>query len=118
MFSVLLIDDDPDVRALMAVVLKRLGCEALFAPNGVEGQALALQAQPDLILLDIMMDGQNGYETCANLRAQGYAGTIMLVSAISEDKGQLEAEICGADGYWQKPVTLQFLRERIAVWQS
>jgi CheY-like chemotaxis protein len=83
MVSVLLIDDDPDVRALMAVLLNRLGCQALFAPDGVEGQALALQAQPDLILLDIMMNGQNGYKTCANLRAQGYAGRIMMVSAIS-----------------------------------
>src|SRR3954452_21393358 len=87
----LLIDDDPMMRLLASRMLKLLDCEAMEATGGAEGEVMALEHQPDLILLDIMMPDQDGYETCTNLRARGYAGTVLLTSTIQENIGKRKA---------------------------
>ncbi len=115
MYTVLVIDDDVDMRTLMGVLLKRCGCNVISAANGFEGQKLALESHPDLILLDIMMEGQDGCVTCANLRALGHTGPILLISAIEARAGKHKSQECGADGYWQKPIRPAFLKEQIEV---
>jgi DNA-binding response OmpR family regulator len=100
----------------MAVLLTKLGCLALGAHNGQEGQVIAREAQPDLILVDIMMDDQDGYTTCHNLRAQGHTGRIILVSAKALEPDRFVA--CGADGYVQKPLTLPILKKHLQAVQQ
>jgi DNA-binding response OmpR family regulator len=111
MFTVLTIDDDLQLRTLMAILLTKLGCVSLGARNGIEGQTMTLETRPDLILVDIMMDDQDGYITCEKLRAQGYNGHILLVSAKSLDIDLFVRS--GANGYVQKPLTLAILRNHL-----
>jgi CheY-like chemotaxis protein len=111
MHTVLTIDDDPQLRVLMVILLTKLDCLVLEAENGYDGQLLALQSRPDFTLVDIMMEGQDGYTTCQNLRAQGYTGRLILVSAKALEPDRFV--MCGADGYVQKPITLSILRKHL-----
>ncbi len=108
--SVLIVDDDADLRLLTRRMLGKMGCEVVEASNGSEGEAKALELAPELILLDIMMPGQDGYETCAHLRSRGYCGTIVLVSALQQASVVTHIERCGANAYIQKPISREMLR--------
>lgn len=109
--TVLVIDDDPAIRLVTKRLLKMLKCEAHEAKNGVEGESLALQLQPDLILLDIMMPLQDGYETCKRLREQGYEKPIVLFSSLLRDNERVHAQRIGATDYLQKPIQKEMLEE-------
>ena len=61
-----------------------------------------------------MMPDQDGFTTCQNLRANGYAGKIVFVSALPDSDGTAKATAHGADGYIQKPLTLDMLRTQMA----
>jgi CheY-like chemotaxis protein len=113
----LLIDDDTMMRLLASRMLKLLNCESLEAANGIEGETMAFDHQPDLILLDIMMPEQDGYETCTNLRARGYAGTILLTSTLQETIGKRKAVEVGANAYVQKPITRDALKHYLELIQ-
>ena len=118
MLSVLVVDDEPNLRLLTRRMLTRLNCESIEASNGIQGEELALEHKPDLVLLDIMMPVQDGYETCAHLRTRGYNGVIILVSAISELEGKSRAAEIGANAYIPKPMTLDVLRLHLQHLQS
>lgn len=118
MYTVLIIDDNFDLRTLTRLMLERMGYQSITARNGMEGIPVALQAKPDLILLDIMMDGLSGYDTCQQLRASGYTGRIVLMSAIPESNGKREARTCGADDYIEKPISNWILADQIALLQA
>jgi two-component system response regulator YcbB len=110
MISVLIIDDDPDIRLLTRRLLRTLDCESYEAQNGIQGEALAGDINPDAILLDIMMPIQDGYETCAKLRKAGYAGKIWLLSALQEETQKKQAQESGANAYIQKPLTREVMK--------
>ncbi len=113
MYTILTIDDDDDMRALLAIMLEQLGCNTVGAGNGRDGIAQALDVHPDLILLDIMMDDVKGYEVCATLRACGYTGRIVLLSAVPPDIGRGRARACGANDFVGKPVTTGVLKTQL-----
>ena len=102
---VLIIDDDDTLRRLMKVSLQTLNCEIFEAPNGIAGEELAQEINPDLILIDIMMPLQDGYKTCANLRAFGYEGMILMCSSLQERREKVRTQSSGANGFIQKPFT-------------
>ena len=108
--QILLIDDDPNIHKLISVLLKKLDCQLLSALGGREGEIIALEQKPTLILLDIMMPNQDGYETCQHLRHQGYQGAITMVSALAEATGTKRAKEYGANGYLIKPISASLLR--------
>jgi len=109
MVKVLVVDDDPDIRLLVRRLLRILNCESLEAPNGIEAEQLVWSENPDIILLDIMMPIQDGYETCVHLRAKGYSGLIIMVSALKEETEKTKTHNAGADAYIQKPITKEVL---------
>jgi CheY-like chemotaxis protein len=74
-------DDDPALRALTSMMLKRLNCQPIAAASGIEAERMLKNFHPKLVLLDIMMPQQDGYETCRHLRTNGYWGRILFVSA-------------------------------------
>jgi CheY-like chemotaxis protein len=113
--TVLIIDDNADLRTLTRLMLERMDCQAVSARNGIEGISLAMKTNPQLILLDIMMDELNGFDTCRQLRLSGYTGRIVLMSAIPEKQGQRDAQACGADDYVEKPLTSWTLADQIAL---
>jgi CheY-like chemotaxis protein len=110
MSNVLIIDDDPIIIELCRLMLKRYGFQALVASTGSEGEALALQHHPCLVLLDIRMPGQDGAETCRRLRARGYGGMIALMSTYQELAGLEQVKDCGANSYLAKPILSNALK--------
>lgn len=111
MTTALVVDDNPALRMLMVRALKSLGYKTDEATNGVEAEDIALKRNPDVILMDLMMPFQNGYETCENLRKKGYTGYIILASALLDLDARSEALAHGADTFLAKPVDFDELRE-------
>jgi DNA-binding response OmpR family regulator len=98
----LVVDDIPDVRHLVASALRRDGFEVTEAPDGPTEIELTRADGPDLIVLDIMMPGMDGTETCRRLREFTNAYIIML-TAKSEEPDKLVGLGMGADDYMTKP---------------
>lgn len=109
--KVLVVDDDPAIRLVTKRLLKVLKCEPYEAKDGAEGEKTAVEVQPDIILLDIMMPLQDGYDTCAKLRARGYTGPIIMFSALIRENERARAQRVGATDYLQKPITKEMLMQ-------
>ncbi len=102
---ILVVDDSPDSRALMGHILKRAGYEVLEAEDGAEGLQQSFTASPDLILLDIVMPGMDGFEVCSLLKSDGRTRDIPVIflSALMESRDKIRGlEVGGAD-YITKP---------------
>ena len=109
MLKILVVDDDPDICLLTRRLLTTLGCDSFEAKNGIDAEEVVKTLQPDLVLLDIMMPIQDGYETCKKLRGQGYNGSIIMISALQEQVEKVKTQAAGANAYIQKPITRQIL---------
>jgi DNA-binding response OmpR family regulator len=109
MLRVLVVDDDPDICLLTRRLLTTLGCESFDAKNGIEAEELVKTLQPDMILLDIMMPVQDGYETCKRLRDRAFTGAVIMISALQEQAEKVKTQNAGANAYIQKPITKQVL---------
>lgn len=113
--KVLVIDDIEDDIRIIEKGLKPFGYEVLKARNGEEGLKIAKTELPDIILLDIMMPGVDGYKVCEELRSD-YATRdipILFVSAKVETPDIIEAFQRGGDDYITKPFSLQELAARV-----
>jgi len=111
--SLLIVDDTPENIDLMISVLSLPGLQILAANSGERALALAERKQPDLILLDVMMPGIDGFETCRRLKAQPSTADIpvIFVTALGEDVAR-GFEAGGAD-YIAKPVRADEVRARV-----
>jgi DNA-binding response OmpR family regulator len=109
MLKILVVDDDPDICLLTRRLLTTLNCESFEARSGIDAEPMVKNIHPDLILLDIMMPLQDGYETCKKLRMQGYGGPIIMISALQEETEKVKTQSAGATAYIQKPITKQVL---------
>jgi CheY-like chemotaxis protein len=107
---VLIAEDNEDLRDLMALQLAKLGVETLLAGNGAEALALASSEVPDLILLDVEMPILDGLEVARRLRANGFNGSIVAVSANRDSDSLRELRAAGCDDAVDKPVRLEELR--------
>lgn len=85
--KILIVDDEPDVRTVLSTRLTSNGFEVLEAPDGPAGIALALKEKPDLILLDILMPGQDGVETYHSLKRESATKEIPIIflTALSQN---------------------------------
>jgi CheY-like chemotaxis protein len=93
---VLVIDDDAQVRALVAAILESEGYEVRGATGGVEGLTLADTEPPDVVLLDLQMPGMNGYEVCRVLRHDPKTRQIPVVMVTVSDDPHLNREAYAA----------------------
>jgi CheY-like chemotaxis protein len=102
---VLVIDDDAQVRALVAAILESEGYEVHGATGGVEGLTLADTDPPDVVLLDLQMPGMNGYEVCRVLRHGPKTRRIPVVMVTVSDDPHLnrDAYAAGAQACVPKP---------------
>jgi len=105
---ILIIDDDPAVvRMLQRIVEEHgLGVVAGRAADGPAGEAAALQLRPDLILLDLLMPGQDGLQTIQRLRDQGYTGAFVMISQVTEKELVARAYKAGVEFFIHKPLNL------------
>jgi len=115
MTTILVAEDERDIRELITFTLKYHGFEVITADNGEQALQLASEAQPDLLLLDVRMPRLSGYEVCQRVKQQESTRHIPVVFLSA--KGQ-EAEIqqgrqAGAIDYILKPFSPQELAERL-----
>jgi two-component system alkaline phosphatase synthesis response regulator PhoP len=115
MVSVLVIDDEEDIREILTYNLKKEGFNAYAAENGEKGMELLNSVHPDLVLLDVMMPGMDGIEVCEAIRnLPGLERTLIcFLTARSEDYSQIAGLDAGADDYVSKPIKPKVLISRI-----
>jgi DNA-binding response OmpR family regulator len=109
---VLLIDDDETLLTLLTEHIQMVGYSPLTANNGQTGLELAAQEDPDLIVLDVMMPGMDGWQVCEQLRKTTSSPIIML-TAKSEEVDKLRGFHLGVDDYVTKPFSFAELVARI-----
>jgi DNA-binding response OmpR family regulator len=110
--TILVIDDDADLAAMLKAQLERNNHRVVVASSGRDGLQKAYQARPDLILLDIMMPGMDGWEVCSRLRELSSVPIIMLTAR--NMKGDVVKGLeSGADDYLTKPFSAVELEARI-----
>lgn len=110
--TVLIVDDDPHIRELLAFALAKAGMETREAEDGEAALAAVAAARPDLVVLDINMPRLNGLETCRQLRAQGDIPILFLSSRDDEIDRVLGIEL-GGDDYVVKPFSPREVVARI-----
>lgn len=113
MKKILIIEDEPNIRELVMYNLKANGYEALESEDGILGITLVYKEQPDLILLDVMLPGKDGYEICKELRSDGVTIPIIMLTAKSEEVDKVLGLEFGADDYISKPFGVRELMARI-----
>ncbi len=108
---VLIVEDEPDVAELIQYNLARGGFATLIAESGDKAVEAALRSTPDLVLLDIMLPGMNGWEVCQTLRerAKDRHVPIIMVSALTTEENRIKGLSLGADDYITKPFSVQEL---------
>ncbi len=112
---VLVIDDQALDRRILLQYLKEADIEVLEASNGPEGIGIAESAQPDVVLLDVMMEEMDGLGVCRSLKANPQTADIpvIFITSIASRRGSLEGLGCGAADYLNKPVDRDSLLARI-----
>ncbi len=113
MQTVLVIDDDPNVRDTVGVMLEREGFQPALAGDGQSGVEQALAVHPALILVDLRMPGLNGVEVCKQIRSRGINTPLIVLSAAGEEMSKVQLLDVGADDYVVKPFRVRELLARI-----
>lgn len=115
--NILLIDDSRDERSMMAEALTAAGFTPIEACDGERGLALARKNAPDLIVLDAMMPGIDGFETCRRLKSDALCGDIPVIfmTGLTETRHVVSALQAGGVDYVTKPIIIAELLARIRV---
>jgi CheY-like chemotaxis protein len=115
--KILIVDDEALLRTMMSDGLKAAGHQVVVATTGEEGLRLAKAEKPDCILLDVMMPGMDGYETCAAIKADPDLARIpvLLTSATTDLRVVDRAEQVGASTVLPKPVPIEELQHAVAL---
>ena len=103
MHTVLVVDDESSIVTLLTYNLVEAGFTVITANDGVEGFRLAMEEQPDVIVLDWMLPKMDGMEVCKNLRLQGIHIPIIMLTAKGEEFDKVLGLELGADDYMTKP---------------
>lgn len=113
--TILIVDDEPNVHIMLEALLEREGYNLHFASNGPDGLQKAFELTPDLILLDVMMPGMDGFAVCSRLRADPVLAEvpIIMLTALDDRKSRLRGIEVGADDFLSKPFDNIELRARI-----
>jgi twitching motility two-component system response regulator PilH len=115
MARVLIVDDSPTETYKITEILSRHGYEVLAADNGEEGVALAKKEMPDIVLMDIVMPGINGFQATRQLTKNGSTAHIPIIIVTTKDQetDKLWGKRQGAKGYLTKPVDEKLLVKTI-----
>ncbi|MEZ5589330.1 MAG: EAL domain-containing protein [Gammaproteobacteria bacterium] len=112
--TILIVDDDPISRLITRHTLMHTDYRLLEAANGEEALKLYREYAPDLLLLDALMPGMDGFEVCAQLRAQNYSTPVLMITRLEDEASVERAFEAGADDFITKPIHKAVLRHRIA----
>ncbi|MBQ5948856.1 response regulator [Massilia sp. ST3] len=111
---ILIVDDDLEIRELIAAYLEKQGMRAATAANGRQMRSLMEQHQFDLVVLDLMMPGEDGLTLCRDLRAGKWRSMpVLMLTARDEETDRIVGLEMGADDYLTKPFAVRELYARI-----
>ncbi|MGL5034672.1 MAG: response regulator transcription factor [Microcystaceae cyanobacterium] len=112
---ILVIDDDPSISELVSINLEMAGYDVNQAEDGVKGQALAVQIQPDLIMLDVMLPKADGFTVCQRLRRDHRTTDIpvLMLTALGQIQDKIDGFNAGADDYLTKPFDVEEMLARV-----
>lgn len=110
---ILLIEDEPKIASFVSQGLRAAGMAVEHIDNGLDGLQAVLQAQHDLVVLDIMLPGMDGFELLQKIRPMGIATSIIVLSAKTDLQDRLQGFDLGADDYLAKPFFIEELIARI-----
>ena len=110
--KILIVEDEANIRELLRLYLEREGYTVLEAENGVEGIKKWKSDKPDMLLLDVMMPGMDGWEVCREIRAESDVPIIML-TAKGETADRVSGLEMGADDYIVKPLEMPEVIARV-----
>ncbi len=113
MNSVLIVEDDPNIRETLAFNLKSAGLEVATAADGRTGLEKAMAEKPDLILLDVMLPGMDGLAVCERVRRSDETVRIIMITALGTDPDKVRGLSIGADDYVTKPFNFEELLARV-----
>lgn len=114
---VLLIDDSPEALGFLTEALEQSGYTVLIATSGTTAISIAERITPDIILLDAIMPGMDGFETCQQLKASSTVSQVpvLFMTGLTETEHVVRALDCGGVDYLTKPINVDELRARIKV---
>ena len=112
---ILSIEDDPSFSRYLSYMLTKEGYEVLTATNGLTGLRKAQEEDPNLILLDVMLPGLDGFEVCHRLRAEPKTAQIpvLMLSAKGQDSDKVTGLRVGANEFLSKPIDREVLLAKI-----
>ncbi len=115
MKKILIVDDEADIIEILQFVLESQGFNCITAMDGEEGLKLAREANPDLIILDVMMPKINGYKISRLLKYDNKYKNIpiLMITARSQEEDKIIGEETGADEYITKPFNVDFVVEKV-----
>ncbi|HEX2030640.1 MAG TPA: response regulator [Actinomycetota bacterium] len=109
--KVLVVEDDPTVQEVLTTLLGFEGCQVEVAGDGRAGLEAAARLRPDVVLLDIMMPGMDGYDVCRALKSEPDPPKVVMVTAKTSAEDERKGISLGADAYLRKPFSpLELLR--------
>lgn len=113
--TILVVDDEPKAQVLLRTLLEAEGYRVICAADGPSALAAANTAHPDVVLLDLMMPGMDGYEVCGKLRAAPAlaAVPVIMLTALDDRSSRLQGLQAGADDFLAKPFDAAELRARL-----
>ena len=110
---ILIVEDEKNIVDILTFNLNREGYETLEAYDGAAGLQLALEQNPDLILLDLMLPKMNGFDVCRNLRKENRSTPVIMLTAREEETDKVLGLELGADDYITKPFSMRELMARV-----
>lgn len=113
--TILIADDEPDILEILEYNLRAQGYNLVTARNGNEAIQIAKEVKPDLIILDVMMPGKNGFDVCSVLRLNpDLANTVIIfLTALNSDTTEIKGFETGGDDYITKPISPKVLISRV-----
>jgi two-component system response regulator RstA len=110
--SLIIVEDDPKLQAMLSEYFSQQGFEVSCIDNGTDAPEAIIENQPDLVLLDLMLPGQDGLSVCRQVR-DCYKGKILMLTASDDDFDHVAALEIGADDFVTKPIKPRVLLARI-----
>jgi two-component system, OmpR family, alkaline phosphatase synthesis response regulator PhoP len=113
--KILIIEDDPSFSRAINHIIQKEGYDVITANNGLTGLRMAQEEKPDLLVLDVMLPGLDGFEICFRLRRDPPTASlpIIMLSAKGQDSDKVTGLKVGANEYLTKPVDRELLLEKI-----
>ena len=110
---ILLIEDDVDLASAVTAYLAKHGMEVVTENHGDRALAKIATEQPDMVILDVMLPGKDGFDICRELRSSGNKVPVIILTAREEDFDQVLGLELGADDYLAKPIQPRVLLARV-----